>query len=94
MTPRISIDDETLKQLRALGELQVEVSHGAPVVLMTVDARRKLQTLVYDDSEWSETEMRAVAQRWLDDPEGWGAPGMEIYDQLYGDQPADHGENP
>src|SRR3990170_3609607 len=94
MTPRISIDDRTLEQLRIAGELTVEDSHGVPVVLMTVDARQELQKLVYDDSEWTAEEMRAAGRDQLDDPEGWGAPGMEIYDELYGDKPTDHGKNP
>jgi len=93
MTPRIAIDDQTLEQLREKGELRVEDSHGVPVVLMTVDAREELQKLIYDDSEWTEEEMRAVTQRWLDDPEGWGAPGMEVYDELYGDELTDHGQS-
>jgi hypothetical protein len=95
MTPRITIDDQTLEQLREKGELRVEDTHGVPVVLMTVDARQELvEKLDYDDSEWTEEEMRAAGRDQLDDPEGWGAPGMEIYDQLYGDKPTDHGKNP
>ena len=74
--------------------MTVEDTHGVPVILMTVDARQELQKLVYDDSEWTAEEMRAVVKPWFDDPEGWGAPGMEIYDELYGDKPTDHGKNP
>lgn len=93
MTPRITIDDQTLQQLRQVGELRVEDTHGVPVVLMTVDAREELQKLVYDDSELTEAEMLATAAEQLNDPEGWGAPGMEVYDQLYGDKPADHAKD-
>ena len=93
MTPRITIDDQTLQQLRQAGELTVEDAYGLPVVLMTVDARQELHKLVYDDSELTEQEMRAAGRDQLDDPEGWGAPGMEIYDELYGDKPTDHGEH-
>ena len=93
MTLRISLDDQTLEQLQREGEVKVEEAHGLPLVVMTVDARQELQKLIYDDSEWTAEEMRAVTKRWLDDPEGWGAPGMEIYDELYGDKPTDHGES-
>ncbi len=93
MTPKISLDDETLEQLRRDGEVKLEEAHGLPVVVMTAAAREELQKLIYDDSEWTAEEMRAVAERWLDDPEGWGAPGMEIYDELYGDKPTDLGES-
>ena len=93
MTPKISIDEQTLDRLQKEGELRVEDTHGVPVVLMTVDAREELQKLVYDDGEWTAEEMRAAGRDQLDDPEGWGAPGMEIYDELYGDEPTDHGKN-
>ncbi len=95
MTPQIILDDQTVEQLRMKGELTVEdAQHGFAVVLMTVDARQQLvEKLEYDDSEWTEEEMRAAGRDQLDDPEGWGAPGMEIYDELYGDEPTDHGEN-
>jgi hypothetical protein len=93
MIPRITIDDQTLERLRKDGELQVEDIHGLPIVLMTIDARKELQKVTYDDSEWTAVEMRAVAERWLEDPEGWGAPGMEIYDEMYGDRSGDHGES-
>ena len=93
MTAKISIDEQTLQQLRKAGELTVEDTHGVPVVLMTIDARQQLQKLVYDDSEWTEEEMLAAAAEQLNDPEGWGAPGMEIYDQLYGDKPTDHAKD-
>lgn len=93
MTPKISIDEQTLEQVLKQGELQVEELHGVPLVVMTVDARQGLQKLVYDDSEWTPKEMQAVAEDWLNDPEGWGAPGMEIYDELYGDEPTDHGKS-
>ena len=93
MTPKISIDDQTLQQVLREGELQVVDPHGVPLVVMTVDARQELQKVVYDDSEWTEAELRAAGRDQLNDPEGWGAPGMEIYDELYGDKPTDHGES-
>lgn len=80
------MDDEILERLQKEGKLRVEDSSGMPVVLMTVEAHQKLKEPIYDDSEWTEEEMRAAAADLLDDPEGWGAPGMEIYDDLYGDE--------
>lgn len=46
-------------------------------VLMT---REQFQQLVYDDSDLTPDEMMAAAAQSLDDPEGWGAPDMEVYD--------------
>jgi len=48
-------------------------------VLMTHD---QFQKLAYDDSDLTGEEMIAAAAAALNDPEGWGAPGMEVYDQL------------
>jgi hypothetical protein len=93
MTPRLAIDDQTLHQLQEVGELRVETAAGVPLVVMTVDARADLQKAIYDDSDLTEAEMRAAGRDQLDDPEGWGAPGMEIYDELYGDNPTDHGKD-
>jgi hypothetical protein len=93
MTPRINIDAQTLELLRQTGELRVEDPHGVPVVLMTVDAREELQKLVYDDSELTADEMRAAGREQLNDPAGWGAPGMGIYDELYGDKPTSNGKD-
>jgi len=87
------MDEQALEQLRRDGELRVEDTHGIPLVVMTVDARRELHKLVYDDSEWTEQEMLSVATQQLSDPEGWGAPGMEIYDELYGDKSTDDGKD-
>lgn len=92
MTAKISIDDKTLEQIQREGELNVVDDHGVPLVLMTVDARKNLRTLMYDDSDWSEDEQNAVMAQALDDPEGWGAPGMDDYDKLYGDKPQADGE--
>jgi hypothetical protein len=86
MAAKISIDDEILQRLQKEGELQVEDTSGMPVVLMTFEAREKLKELIYDDSEWTEEDLRSAAANLLNDPEGWGAPGMEIYDEIYGDE--------
>jgi hypothetical protein len=91
MTTRISIDDQTFKELQAAGELRVENSNGVPLVVMTVDAREHLQKLAYDDSEWTEAELMAAGADQLDDPEGWGATGMDIYDTMEGIAPTENG---
>ncbi|MDZ4657983.1 MAG: hypothetical protein SH868_10445 [Bythopirellula sp.] len=90
MIAKVTLDEHILQQLQLAGELHVEETHGVSIVLMTIDARQKLQNLVYDDSEWTAEEMRAGVAGWLDDPEGWGAPGMEAYDELNGDNKSNH----
>lgn len=82
---RIITDDPTVvEQVQKAGELPIEVN-GVQLVLMTVDARQELQKVVYDDSEWTKEEIRAAITPWFDDPDGWAAPGMDVYDELYGD---------
>jgi hypothetical protein len=82
MTPRIAIDEQTFTSLQEVRELRVENSNGVPLVVMTVDTREHLQKLAYDDSEWTGAELMAAGGHQLNDPEGWGAPGMDEYNTL------------
>jgi hypothetical protein len=93
MTARIAIDDQTFKELQQAGELRVESTNGVPLVVMTVDAREHLQKLAYDDSEWTEAELMAAGADQLDNPEGWGAAGMEVYDTIEGVAPTENGSS-
>jgi hypothetical protein len=93
MVAKVSLGEELLQQLQQAGELRVEDALGVPVVLMTPDARQQLEKLAYDDSEWTDAEQNALMAEALDDPGGWGAPGMEVYDELYGSDFQAHGEN-
>lgn len=50
-------------------------------VIVQMEVFERMQRAIsYDDSDLTSEEMRAAAQLMLEDPEGWGAPGMEIYD--------------
>jgi hypothetical protein len=82
MMPRIAIDDQTIKEIQQAGELRVESTNGIPLVAMSVDARELLQKLAYDDSKWTEAELMAGGANELDNPEGWGAAGMDVYDTI------------
>jgi hypothetical protein len=92
MTPRISIDDQTFQLLQQAGELRVESNNGVPLVVMTVGARDDLQKLAYDSGEWTEAEMLAAGADQLKDPEGWGAPGMDVYDTIEGSVPTNNAD--
>lgn len=85
MDSQIKIDDQTLRRLQQSGELEVQESRGARVVLMTVDAHRELRRIAYDDSPWTADDLRATVTPWLADPEGWGAPGKDEYDDVRSD---------
>ena len=58
--------------------LEVRDAAGNVYFVMT---SQQFQKYVYDDGELTPGEMVAAAASQLDDPEGWGAPGMDEYDQ-------------
>jgi hypothetical protein len=58
--------------------LEVQDAAGKVYFVMT---SQQFQKYVYDDSELAPDEMLAAAAADLNDPEGWGAPGMDAYDQ-------------
>ena len=58
--------------------LEVRDAAGNVYFVMT---SQQVQKYVYDDSDLTPGEMVAAAASQLDDPEGWGAPGMDAYAQ-------------
>ena len=58
--------------------LEVRDAAGKVYFVMT---SQQFQKYVYDDGELTPGEMVAAAASDLDDPEGWGAPGMDESDQ-------------
>jgi hypothetical protein len=60
------------------GPLEVRDAVGKAYIVMT---SQQFQKYVYDDSELTRDEMVAAAAWQLDDREGWGATGMDAYDQ-------------
>lgn len=57
--------------------LEVRDAAGRIYFVMT---GQQFQKYVYDDSELTPEEMVAAASSQLEDPEGWGAAGMDSYD--------------
>jgi hypothetical protein len=81
MTPKLSNEQREALKVHPEGPLKVEDDQTHQVyVLISQDRFQKMQQLFYDDSDLTGDEMMALAARGLDDPEGWGAPGMEEYD--------------
>lgn len=58
--------------------LEVWDAAGNVYIVMT---SQQFQKYVYDDTELTPDEMAAAAALQLDDPEEWGAAGMDAYDQ-------------
>ena len=86
MTPKLINDLREALQDSAGQPVEIEDPQTHQVyILMT---RREFQRLIYDDSDLTEDEMQAAAGMAVNDPESWGAPGMEIYDHDDADSPA------
>ncbi len=84
MSPKITNDQRNALRQEPDRPIEIEDEQTQKLyVLMTRDLFRKL---VYDDSDITPEEMMAAASEELNDPETWGAPGMEAYDQA--DQPS------
>jgi hypothetical protein len=58
--------------------LEVCDAAGNAYIVMT---SQQFQKYVYDDTELTPDEMAAAAALHLDDPEGWGAAGMDDFDR-------------
>ncbi|MFO7905236.1 MAG: hypothetical protein ACQESR_07980 [Planctomycetota bacterium] len=58
----------------------LEVCDAAGKVYFVMTSQQ-FQKYVYDDSDLTPGEMVAAAASHLDAPEGWGAAGMDDYDQ-------------
>ena len=58
--------------------LEVWDAAGNVYIVMT---SQQFQKYVYDDTELTADEMTAAAALQLDDPEGWGASGVDAFDE-------------
>lgn len=76
------LTDELRQAMQQQPDRPLEIRDDQTNTLYVLMTRDQFQKLVYDDSELTGDEMLAAAAAGLDDPEGWGAPGMEVYDQL------------
>jgi len=50
--------------------------------------RQEFKRLIYDDSDLTDGEMMAAAGHLFNDPDGWGAPEMDVYDEQDDSSPA------
>lgn len=94
MVARVSIDADSLAQLKLSGEVRVEDIHGIPLVLMTLDARKQLlRSDLTEVDALSERELRNQGSESLADPEGWGDPSMDVYDTMPAVGSDNHGDS-
>jgi hypothetical protein len=82
MTPKLSTDlAKALDEHDGKLTLQHPVT-GQPVVLIIGQKlEEEMRKVLYDDSQVSADEMLAAAEAGNSGPEGWDAPGMEVYDK-------------
>jgi hypothetical protein len=50
-------------------------------VVIAAEIFDRMQQVLYDDTHLTGAEMMAAARHGLEDAQGWGAPGMDVYDQ-------------
>ena len=86
MTPKLSDDQRKAIEQYPGQPVTVEDDRTQAVyVLLPIETYQKVQSLLSDDSELTPEEMLAAAAEALDNPSGWGAPGMEEYDHYDSD---------
>jgi hypothetical protein len=76
----IELNDEQRRQLesgRAVEVVDAETSR--PYVLLRKDVYERVQRLLYDDSEWTEEELRMLLAHSFEGS-GWDEPEMDAYD--------------
>ncbi len=77
----IELTKEQRQQLERGNVVDVVDPHTAQVyVLLRKDLYERVQRLLYDDSEWTEDELRLQLSRSAKD-NGWDEPGMDGYDR-------------
>ena len=77
------IDLTELQRQELEGGKAVEVTDPQTVrtyVILRKDVYERVQSLLFDDSEWSEEELRLQLARSTKD-NGWDEPGMDAYDR-------------
>jgi hypothetical protein len=79
----VNLNDDLQQALEQQGDSPLELIHPKTkkvYFLVPAETYRKLSA-GYDGGDLSPDEMLAVAKKALDDPESWGAPGMDDYDE-------------
>ena len=77
----IELTDEQRQQLDSGRAVEVTDSGtDRPYVVLSKDVYDRLSQLRYDDSEWTDDDLRAFLAR-AAAANGWGEPGMDAYDR-------------
>jgi hypothetical protein len=79
-TAMIELTEEERQRLGGGKAVDVTDSQTADIdVVLRKDIYERLQHLLYDDSEWTDDELRLQRAR-SSKENGWDEPGMEAYD--------------
>jgi len=80
----IELTDEQRQQLERGKAIDVMDPQSAQLyVILRKDVYERFRNLLYDDSEWTEDELRLRLARSAKD-NGWEEPGMDDYDRYDG----------
>jgi hypothetical protein len=88
MTPKINEEiRQALHQQQGKPlEVEDEQTH-LKYVMIPVETFQKVQALFYDDGEFDPSEAYPLLDQTFGGPEGWDAPGMEVYDDYDAHRP-------
>ena len=90
MTPKLSTDlAKALDEHGGKLTLQHPVTGQQVVLIIGQRLEDEMRKVLYDDSELTADEMLAAAATANGGPEGWDAPGMDVYDSPEYAPPAD-----
>jgi hypothetical protein len=77
----IELTEEQRRQLASGQAVDVtDPQTAAAYVLLRKDVDDRVKRLVYDDSDWSEEDLRLLLARSAEG-NGWDEPGMDAYDR-------------
>ena len=80
MTPKLTKEIRDALQQNAGMPLDVEAEDDPTHQVYVVMTRQEFKRLIYDDSDLTADEMLAAAAQGIDDPDGWGASELDVYD--------------
>jgi hypothetical protein len=77
----IVLTEEQQQKLESSQAVEVtDAQTSRPYVVLPKDVCERVRHLLYDDSEWTEDELRLQLARSAE-ANGWDEPGMESYDR-------------
>ncbi len=81
MTPKLTKELYDALQKNAGKPLDVQAEGDPTHQVYVVMTRQEFKRLIYGDSDLTADEMMAATAHLFNDPDGWGDPAMDVYDE-------------